>query len=485
MFFHFCKHCDPEAASPIEKHKKCPTCHQLLYYHCTATNLQGLYTHYTRHAKGCRSCPLSDRERQKKKQVDLEEAAARLEQEQQTQEPFFSWSQQIGKIWRETGIGEATFDLVLRSSQFRLAELHGHKLHQNGHLLLTPANQVLLLLVFLRENPPEAKLGSLFPTESRNYVFKHVERIARVLADLLTPYVTPPRRVTHVIRSPPLERAAFFTDTTSTPIPRPGSGQNEERKLFYNGKSRDWGLKFQISVGMDGKIWEHSQVYPCSKSDRSIFEESSLPELIARTSLMGVGDSHYVKCLGMYGTKKGSKQSIEYKDYNQDIENTRAIIENANRRLKTWKVIAGKWTHDWHNLSFFQDCVTIVCALLNLEVENGFPLRKNLRTLRPTLARSRHERKRRKLEEGRSRQEREETEGEESSEEESSEKESEEEEYHEIDKIVSHRKGMAKGQPVIFYRVKFLDKSVRDCTEDFITEEAMVDYHQHHKVENI
>ena len=73
-----------------------------------------------------------------------------------------------------------------------------------------------------------------------------------------------------------------------------------------------------------------------------------------------------------------------------------------------------------------------------------------------------------------------------SSEEEKSEADSEEEDlgqYHEIDKIKSHRKGRAKGQPVIFYRVKFLDGPDRECTEDFITCEALQEYRQHHHVD--
>jgi len=52
--------------------------------------------------------------------------------------------------------------------------------------------------------------------------------------------------------------------------------------------------------------------------------------------------------------------------------------------------------------------------------------------------------------------------------------------YYEIDRIVSHRIGRCRGQSVIFYRVKFVNGGVRDCTAEFITKAAVVEYRQQH-----
>jgi hypothetical protein len=52
--------------------------------------------------------------------------------------------------------------------------------------------------------------------------------------------------------------------------------------------------------------------------------------------------------------------------------------------------------------------------------------------------------------------------------------------FYEIDRIKSHRTGKLKGTPTIFYRVKFLEGPDRECTEEFITPEALEEYRKHH-----
>ena len=144
----------------------------------------------------------------------------------------------------------------------------------------------------------------------------------------------PPPRFHRTIRSGHnLRGVAVITDTTPTEIPRPGKGQSADRRLFYNinGKGHDWGVKTQISSDLDGKVIHLSNSDPCSISDRRQFEESTLPGVLARKVLAW---AHYVHCLHMLGTNKGSRQSIEYADYNQSIENLRALIENGKLPLK-------------------------------------------------------------------------------------------------------------------------------------------------------
>jgi hypothetical protein len=441
--------------------------------------MSGLYTHQYRHAATCSFCKLGDRGEQKDKCEKVRETMAALKALTTAQEPYASWSQVAGQIHEHTGVSDETFDLVVRSCREQLIALHGHKTQQAGRLLLTPENQTLLLLCFMRDSPTDKRLAEWFPGEKEYYAYENVKHIASVVAPVLVHYVKPPDHIRNIIQSGHLARAAFFTDSSDTKIPRPGRGQSYDRRLYYNGKYRHWGIKFQVSVGLDGRIWENSKAYPCSISDRQVFEESSLPALILSKNIRGVGDSHYVKCEGMYGKKLGSKQSIEFEDYNQTIENVRAIIENANARLKIWKVLGGTWLHDRRDLGFFGQLVTIACGLLNLEIMHGHPLRVNLQTLLPRVANPRHAKKLKKVEEKLAATE------ESSSEEEESEEGVEDEDvgqYHEIDRIKSHRKGRAKGKDVIFYRVKFLDGPDRECTEDFITAEALVEYRQHHHV---
>ena len=94
-----------------------------------------------------------------------------------------------------------------------------------------------------------------------------------------------------------------------------------------------------------------------------------IPGFTAVTGVKGIGDAHYVKRENIYGTKKGSIQSVVHADYNQEIENIRSFIENVNTRLKYWKVMKGPRRRDRYNVEFFSSCVMSVCGLLNLQID--------------------------------------------------------------------------------------------------------------------
>jgi hypothetical protein len=478
-FFYFCKHCDPNAEHHVEGHKKCPTCKNLIYYSCPESKLSGRYTNYDRHARQCNHCKLRDPEQQKAKMQKRMGAKDKLAAAQASQEPLASWwSRDWVKMHEETGVCEATWDLALRSTRDELSHLHGQMKQRKGRVLLTPESQLLLLLHFMRKNPTASELAFTFPGESRKHILEHVECIARALAPIMNQYIGAPPHVRRIILSGELEGAACITDTTDFRIPRPGHGQSHDRKLYFDGKYRLWGLKAQITTGLDGRVWECSQVVACSKSDRALFEASELPALLSGFRVEGIGDSHYVKCEHMYGTKKGKHQAVDFAQYNQSIENVRALIENLNHRLKICEVFGGIWQHDRHNLDFLSNLLAIACALLNMEIDNGHPIRANLSTLQPRIANPRHERKRKAKELAAEEEELEgsEEESEEEKEEEVEEEEKKEEEFHEIECILSHRNGKARGKAVIFYRVKFLGGGVLEVIEQFITEEALAEY---------
>jgi hypothetical protein len=477
--FFFCQQCDPQRASKLIGHETCPACGEMAHYFCPATKRDGLYKNFFRHARTCDSCKMANPQQQQEKQARRAQQKAQRVQEAAAQEPWATWRTNEQLLRDHTGVGLATFELVLRSVKEQLAARHGKKVWKLGQLRLTPANQLLYLLVFLRKNPTGPDMKQFFPTESEYHVYENVKDLCEIVCPCLLPYVQPPTRVHRVIKTGVLTGAAFFTDSTDVPIPRPGAGQSADRKKYYDGKNRSWAAKVQISVGLDGKICDISDVVPGSESDRKLFEESNLPIFIAEAGLFGIGDAHYVRCEGMFGTKKGSKQSVEFADYNQTIENVRSIVENANSRLKVWKVIQGPWRHDRHDLELLTKVMRIVCALLNLEIEHGHPVRRDLSSLQPRIANPRHEKKRAKqlayvspLEENKEEEESEEDVA----------PEEEDEPMHEVADITSHRVGLQKGKPVVFYRVKFLDGDVRECTADFISPEALAWYHQHHRV---
>ena len=274
MVIYFCSTCDPTAKNAIKGHKLCPNCKRMLHYCCKSTGRVGLYTHFSRHAKKCSFCHLTSREQEKRKKEDLAEQARQLASEEHRQEPYASWVLEEGKIKQETGLDPQPFDLLFRSVDSKLADLHGTQKHYHGKLLISTHNLLLLYLVFLRKTPPREWLNSLFHCTASHLL---VRRIANVVEPVLAQYVVPPPRHSRVIQQGQLAGAAFLVDTSTTKIPRPGRGQGEERKLYYYGKAREWAIKWQLTVGLDGKIWDNHFAEAASKSDRAMFEESVLP----------------------------------------------------------------------------------------------------------------------------------------------------------------------------------------------------------------
>ena len=135
----------------------------------------------------------------------------------------------------------------------------------------------------------------------------------------------------------------------------------------------------------------------------------------------------------------------------------------------------GPWRRDRYNVEFFSSCVMSVCGLLNLQIDNGEPVRKNLSTLRPKVANVRHAKKVSKQKQVQ------EVAGEESSEGEmadSSEEDTEDHSFHEIERIVSSRWGTRDKVKVKYYRVKFLgEHGNKDCTADNVTKDALDEFY--------
>jgi hypothetical protein len=150
----------------------------------------------------------------------------------------------------------------------------------------------------------------------------------------------------------------------------------------------------------------------------------------------------------------------------------RALVENANKRLKNWRVLYGIYWYDRHDLDFFTNYLTTVCGLLNLEITlGGAPIRKDLSV---ASLKKRRAKKKAKREQAKKRQKREKEESEEAGSE--VEESDEEEEFHEIEGIVDHRETADHGR---MYRVRYKGcHHSKDMwlTPDLITSDAIDEY---------
>lgn len=478
MWFFYCRKCDPFALEHIRDKKFCEGCQEMLRYRCE-TGLEGRFDHYARHAKSCLTCPEKGRGVSQAGKAALRDADQRYRAALAKQEPAATWHASEERLRMETGIGLATFDLVLRATSEQLTALHGGKKYRDGKLLLSDRNMLLLLLSFMKENYTERRLRAIFGISAGGRAYTELlHRIAEVVAPHAERYVPWPPRVRRTIHTGKLAGVGMMVDTTTVKIHRPGKGeQHRDRKTFFYGKERDWRIKFQVTVGLDGMIADHSDAYPSATADRKIFEESKLPALLEDAGVLAIGDSHYSLCENVIGKKVGKQQAVAFKARNKEIDSVRAFVENANARLKQFKVLGGTCRVDRHDLQFYTWVISIACGLLNLEVAHAHPIRKRLSRLKPAMAtrvRQRKRKRRMSSSESPSSSASEGIDG--------AVAEPENEGWQEIDTILSHYHGRHKGQDVIWYRVRFLGGAQRMCLAEFISQAALDHYHKHHPV---
>ena len=81
---------------------------------------------------------------------------------------------------------------------------------------------------------------------------------------------------------------------------------------------------------------------------------------------------------GLKPFRRNSKYNEERKEFNRALSEIRVVIENVNRKLKDWRVLATKYRHSLEEDSFIKfNEVFRVCVLLTQKKILEKPLRKS------------------------------------------------------------------------------------------------------------
>ena len=132
-------------------------------------------------------------------------------------------------------------------------------------------------------------------------------------------------------------------DVTETPIERP----KRRQKWFYSGKKKRHTLKAQLIIEQStGKII-------CTffgqgrQHDFALFKASGVKfdpetESLQDSAYQGISQYHHNSYVPKKKPKNGELSSLE-KDYNRELAKERIGIEHVNRRLKIFKIIAGRY----------------------------------------------------------------------------------------------------------------------------------------------
>jgi hypothetical protein len=277
-------------------------------------------------------------------------------------------------------------DFIFAQCKVSLTSFYGRKRARktsgsSAQRFLSAHNLLLLALYSVRKNPTIVELSQTFKTPTTT-VCELRERLFPLLQRCLSPWIKVPASIPG-FEGGELNGASLSIDTTPTPIPRPTS--KADRKLYFNYKKKPtaYAMKTQIVVGMDLKIWDVSETYPCSVHDLTVLRQSSVPGFLSE-EIQALGDAAYVgepHVQTPFKKPRGRELKRAQKLFNKKISHVRISVENTFKRLKDFKIISTVYRGDYHKLEDFNCIFKLVCALVNIDFEKH-PLRRNLRNLK-------------------------------------------------------------------------------------------------------
>lgn len=189
------------------------------------------------------------------------------------QPPASDWDAK--RVNRETGLTLEQLDLVEDLCRQDVVEIPARS---NRSPKLSPRNNLLLTLKFLRRYPASEDLAQEFNISQR-LVLGYVHKMLDVLDSRLEYLRRWPLEHRSKILKGPLQGTICAIDTFPLCIYQPKSTDDRKRYYIYKpGHHTRYGYKVQTCVDLKGMILDVTDAYPFgSKADITLFRESNVP----------------------------------------------------------------------------------------------------------------------------------------------------------------------------------------------------------------
>jgi hypothetical protein len=286
------------------------------------------------------------------------------------QRPWSRYSSHPDELEVVTGMSRAQFDVVFDTIWVPLVRYRAayHQHEEDGTPFLLPRNMLVLALHWLRHYPTFDLLGIEYGVDHHT-ANRIVHFVVREISDHLGAIVNAPAGLRSRYSDEPLAGICCFVDSFFVGLPRPGSDAERRAYFTFKGRHSKFGLKAQITVGLDGVIWMVSDMYPGPASDKRIFEESEIREVLERTGLKAGADRGYrnidetVTPLFRYNDYEELEWEIAEPDH--VLQQNRATVERAIERMRNWQVL-GCIYRGAVDLDFVSHVCKAVASLVNL-----------------------------------------------------------------------------------------------------------------------
>ena len=204
---------------------------------------------------------------------------------------------------------------------------------------LTPYQEVLMTLVYLRHNVSHEVVGALFgvSADTSENTFHEVVAVLRE--------VCPANRFDAEKRwqkgEPtwtPQKKDHVLLDSFETPVRRPS--QDDAQRRVYSGKKKRPTLKSQVVTDVAGEILDIDAGHRGPLSDKKVYEQSHVEQQFPDAQKQG--DLGYQGVAGMivpHKKPKGGELPPEQKEENKALSSVRVHGEPGIRRIKGWRIV--------------------------------------------------------------------------------------------------------------------------------------------------
>ncbi len=237
--------------------------------------------------------------------------------------------------------------------------------------MLTPADKLLFILVYVKVYPTQDVQGVVFGI-SQPTVCEWVKRLLPVLQKALGKELELPARPSVRTMEELLQRCPqlrFIIDGTERPIRRPKDA--DRQRSHYSGKKKRHGVKNTIVTdAQTKKVVFLGRTQPGSMHDKKMAEEDQvvLPEgstLLKDTGYQGY-DPGGVTCIQPKKKPRGKELTAEEKQGNQNISRQRIGVEHSIGGVKTFQIVYQTFRNRRENVDDL--AMEVCCGLHNLRI---------------------------------------------------------------------------------------------------------------------
>lgn len=228
---------------------------------------------------------------------------------------------------------------------------------------LTPAQEVLLVLIYLRHNVAHEVVGQMFGVSadlSENLFHELVPLLRELFPANRCEAEKRYRREGPRLEVEKIDRVLI--DSFETAIPRPSN--KDRQKRVYSGKKKRHTLKTQVVSDTQGEVLDVDAGHRGPAADKKIYETSQVKELFPQAAKQA--DLGYLGTDGVETPQRkprGGQLTEAQRAENRQKASVRVHVEHGIRRLKAFKIVRENYRHA---IGLFPMVVSTVVGLVHL-----------------------------------------------------------------------------------------------------------------------